>query len=250
MKKSFLLCFMLILSATQWVKAQPKIQLYPGLQAYIRNLPDEFSQVTDERKLQLKELARYAADKIKAGESVNLVFICTHNSRRSQMGQAWANVAVEYYGFESGQFNTFSGGTEATAFNERAVAALIRAGFQIKSTDEKAKNPPYEVSYSADKAAFFTYSKKYSDPQNPQSKFAAILVCSQAAEACPVVKGADKRISLPYEDPKNHDRKADETAFYDLTSRLIAREVFYLFKEIRKLVPVAASPEKKYKAKK
>ena len=52
---------------------------------------------------------------------LNLIFICTHNSRRSHMGQLWAQVAAFYYGIE--HVYCYSGGTEATAFNPRSVKA-------------------------------------------------------------------------------------------------------------------------------
>ena len=34
-------------------------------------------------------------------EGVRVLFICTHNSRRSHNSQIWAQVAAYYYGFDS-----------------------------------------------------------------------------------------------------------------------------------------------------
>jgi hypothetical protein len=54
----------------------------------------------------------------------------------------------------------------------------------------------------------------YDDPANPQQGFAALLVCSEADAACPTVKGADLRVSMPYLDPKIYDGGAYEAAKY------------------------------------
>jgi hypothetical protein len=45
----------------------------------------------------------------------------------------------------------------------------------------------------------------YNDEGNPQSGFAAIMVCSEADQDCPVVKGASIRLAMPFIDPKLYD---------------------------------------------
>jgi arsenate reductase len=45
----------------------------------------------------------------------------------------------------------------------------------------------------------------------------------------PFIPGADKRISLPYEDPKSYDNTADEGKMYDERSIQIATEMKYIF---------------------
>ncbi len=203
-------------------------KLRPDLQKYCETLPQEFSQITEERKADLHEIGDFVVKKLKANEPVNLTYICTHNSRRSQFGQVWAKVAAAYYGLNDKQIQTFSGGTEATAFNARAVAALQRICFAIE-TDKDPKNPNYTVKFSEANAPLKTFSKVYKDQANPQKNFCAVMVCSQADEACPIVYGAEARVSLPYEDPKNSDGRPNETQAYNETCRLIAREAFYVF---------------------
>jgi arsenate reductase len=46
------------------------------------------------------------------------------------------------------------------------------------------------------------FSKTYDDSFNPQSAFAAILTCSQADGACPLLLVL-KRIPITFEDPKH-----------------------------------------------
>ncbi len=65
----------------------------------------------------------------------------------------------------------------------------------------------------------------YSDPANPQSGFAAILVCSEADSDCPTVKGASARIAMPFLDPKIYDGSTFETAKYAERRDDIARTI-------------------------
>jgi len=59
------------------------------------------------------------------------------------------------------------------------------------------------------------------------------MVCSQADEACPFVSGAEKRVSIPYEDPKAFDGTPQETEKYHTCCRQIAREMLYLFTRVK-----------------
>ena len=196
---------------------------------YIQQAQQGFDRIPDERKERLQKLVLFVRDKIKVGEEAQLIFICTHNSRRSHMGQWWARVAADYY--EVPNVRTFSGGTEATAFNPRAVAALERAGFTIEKTSE-GDNPHYKVTYASDAPAQEAFSKKYDDAANPQENFAAIMTCSQADENCPLVPGATLRVAIPYEDPKEADGTPEEVTRYDERSKQIATEMLYCFSQI------------------
>ena len=113
----------------------------------IQEAIQDFDQIPGERKDHLEELALFIQHKIKAGEPAKLIFICTRNSCRSHMSQLWARVAIDHYGVPNVQ--TYSGGTEATAFNPRAVAAMERAGFEIEKSTE-GENPHYQVTYASD----------------------------------------------------------------------------------------------------
>ena len=156
--------------------------MYPQLEAYIENLRESFSQISEDRKTLLKKVANYINSKLMDGDGVQLNFICTHNSRRSHLGQIWAQVAAIHNGYEN--IETFSGGTEATAFNPNAVAALERAGFQISKEDDN-ENPRYGVSFSEEYDALPCFSKTFDDPVNPDSDFAAIMTCDHADKNCP-----------------------------------------------------------------
>ena len=67
-----------------------------------------------------------------------------------------------------------------------------------------------------------------------EEKFAALMVCTQADEGCPVVLGNDFRLSLPYDDPKAFDETALEAAKYSERARQIGRQMLYLLSQVTK----------------
>jgi protein-tyrosine phosphatase/arsenate reductase len=92
-------------------------KLYPAIVQYIQNAEKDFDKIPADRKLQLKKVALFIQTKLSSEKKVNLVYICTHNSRRSHTGQLWALAAAEYYGIKG--VSAYSGGLEITAFNGR-----------------------------------------------------------------------------------------------------------------------------------
>ena len=207
-----------------------KKSLNPELASYINAAKNDFSQIPQDRKEELDKITQYIQKQVDAGQPVQLTFICTHNSRRSHFGQIWAAAAAAYYDIPN--VKTYSGGTETSAFNERAVAACERAGFDIIKTSE-GKNPIYHVSYASDTQPLKAFSKKYDDGSNPQTNFCAIMTCSQADKACPAVKGATARVAIPYDDPKQFDGTPQETAKYDERCKQIATETLYVFSKVK-----------------
>lgn len=202
--------------------------MYSRIARYIERALLHVGEVPKSRERLLDELAAIVGQKCRSGEVADLVFICTHNSRRSQMGQIWGAVAAAYFGIDG--VRTYSGGTEVTAFNPRAVAALARAGFEIASPG--AANPRYRVAFSEDEPAVECFSKTYDDAHNPADGFVAIMTCSDADEACPVVHGAAARLPIRYDDPKVADGTPGEAALYDARCRQIATEMLYAFSRV------------------
>jgi protein-tyrosine-phosphatase len=208
----------------------PHPTLYPDLASTVAEARTETDEIPAERKAGLEQLARFIREEISAGKTPKLVFICTHNSRRSQMAQIWAQGAAQYFGVP--RVETFSGGTEATAFNPRAVAALERAGFRIDTSDE-GNNPVYLVRSVNDAEPMECFSKAYDRPPNPEQDFFAVMTCSQADRDCPLVLGATERIAIPYDDPKTFDGTNQEAAKYDERCRQIGREMLYVFSRVK-----------------
>jgi len=208
-----------------------KITFYAPIEKNIEVYKSQFDQITDERKRALKKLALFIEEKLNAGEKVELIFICTHNSRRSHISQIWAQTAAAYYGIPN--VYCYSGGTEATAFNPRAVTAMKEAGFKIKTSVDGA-NPVYEIKFSDDAEVITAFSKKYDSDTNPRNGFGAVMTCSHADENCPVVTGAAVRVSTPYDDPKDFDGTAQEAAKYTERVHQIGGDIFYTFSLVRR----------------
>lgn len=199
---------------------------YPVLRAYIEERAGSFESIPSLRKDELAQVIPYIRERVSRSEPTKLTFICTHNSRRSHFAQIWAHVAAECYRIPG--IETFSGGTEATAFNPRAVAALQRAGLEITSADSETGNPHYTVTFSQEEHALICFSKVYDSPPNPKHGYCAIMTCAQADEGCPIVHGCDSRIPIRYEDPKVADGTESEAYTYDLRSSQICTEMLYL----------------------
>lgn len=209
--------------------AKSKVILYKPLEETIQSLIKNFNSIPDTRKHILKQLTDFVETKVKKNEKAELIFICTHNSRRSHISQIWGQTAAAYYGI--GNVLCYSGGTEATAFSPRAVKAMEEVGFKIHATSNGA-NPVYEVEFSDEANEVIAFSKKYDSASNPQKGFAAVMTCSHADENCPVVSGMEKRISLPYNDPKDFDGTPQEAARYSERVREIGTEILYAFSQI------------------
>lgn len=214
---------------------QPTVEfLTPELQQTVARAVTEVGSIPAERREKLTQLADHVSSRLASDDDVKMTFICTHNSRRSHMSQIWAQTAAAVFGVP--RVRTFSGGTEATAFNPRAVAAIARAGFLV---DESApsENPVYSVRFAESAEPMSCFSKVFDEAPNPTSDFVAVMTCSAADASCPIVPGTDLRVAIPFEDPKAFDGTDQEAAMYDERCFQIATEMLYLFSLVE--VPAA-----------
>ena len=101
-----------------------------------------------------------------------VLFICTHNSARSQMAEG----LLRHLGNE--RFEVFSAGTEATFVRPMAIKAMAELGIDISHQQSK------------------TLDRYLGEPFED-----VITVCDTAAEACPVFPGAVRRRHWSFEDP-------------------------------------------------
>jgi len=119
----------------------------------------------------------------------NLLFVCIHNSARSQMAEAFVNH------FCSGQFEAYSAGLEPGELNPIAVEAMQEIGIDISRNKTKA------ISQMYNSGIIFDY---------------VVTVCDEtSAERCPVFPGAAKRLHWSFPDPSalsgSHDEKLART---------------------------------------
>src|SRR5690606_37970281 len=189
-----------------------------------------FENISNDRKNILQPLIDYIQGKVNSKKPVNLNFICTHNSRRSHLAQIWSQFASAYYNIPN--INCYSGGTEKTALFPKVIETLRNQGFQILKIADNI-NPIYAIKFDENSLSIIGFSKKYDDPFNPVSNFAAIMTCSQADEGCPFIAGAEKRIPITYDDPKISDGTTNQTEVYQQRSIEIATEMMYVFAQIK-----------------
>ncbi len=201
-----------------------KEKLLPKLQSFFDDL--DTTKITRDRIKILQFLIDYAKEKWKNDQPLILNFVCTHNSRRSQISQIMAKVASYHYGIET---ICYSGGTEVTAFHPNAIAAITRTGIEIHALGEV--NPIQFVRFSEYHMPLSCFSKTYDDTYNQAKEFAAVMTCAHADENCPVILNA-KRIPIRYEDPKRSDGTQEMSTVYDETVKEIAAEMKYVFQMI------------------
>lgn len=186
--------------------------------------------LADERKNVLLKIVNAIACEYSKTGIVNLNFICTHNSRRSQLGQVWSFFAATYFNLN---INAFSGGTEVTAFYRNTVKTLQKVGFNFQLTDFSHQNPTYQISFSSSKKSILGFSKLYSNPINIEP-FMAITTCNNADKNCPYIPTASYRFHLPFVDPKHADKTNKQEETYLQTSKQIASEIYFIFSEVKK----------------
>lgn len=189
----------------------------------------DFKTISDERKNLLLPLIFYIQDRVNTLQEIRLTFICTHNSRRSHLSQVWAQTAATHFGIKN--ISCYSGGTKATALFPLVAEILNESGFKIEAISE-GKNPVYSIKFAPNEHPIIGFSKTYDAVFNPESKFAAILTCSQADHGCPFIAGAEERIPITYNDPKAFDNTPQQFKKYQERSIQIATEMFYVFSQI------------------
>jgi arsenate reductase len=109
-------------------------------------------------------------------KKLKVLFICVHNSGRSQMAEAFLN------GLPEGAFRAESAGFEPEKIDEVVAAAMKEEGFDLSGN-------------SSDSAFDFYKEGRLYDY--------VITVCDDASEdKCPVFPGITKRLLWPFPDPK------------------------------------------------
>ncbi|MCB1140210.1 MAG: hypothetical protein KDK23_15745 [Leptospiraceae bacterium] len=210
------------------------------------------------RNAEIMRLADYLRAARNEGHAPRLLFVCTHNSRRSQLARAAAPLLYHriclQLGIEKLPFlQAHSGGSETTRVHPNTVRALLRSGFALEKGNSAipVSIPAADAAHNGSDAeldSFYQttenpiiplrdpeghflelFSKLLDHPTNPGSGFAAIMVCSNADEACPVVKGADIRISLPFQDPGHKDDTPEAQEAYDRALEAISRDLCSAF---------------------
>lgn len=198
--------------------------LLKSIHNYCLSCVDRFDTISSSRKSLLLELAEHIKSNTSDKIPLDLVFICTHNSRRSQFGQVWATIAAQYFNIP---IKTYSAGTETTSFHPNAVQALIEAGITVEQITNES-NSQYKLNYGNDTHQVL-FSKQFDHYTIPEKDFLAIMTCAEAAENCPFIPNAKWSFPLTFEDPKEFDGTALEKEKYAERCQQIATELLFVF---------------------
>ncbi len=209
----------------QYLRKSMKWEGFELLGEYVLQRKREFKLIPQERKKQLTRLASAITHDLSLECIADLIFICTHNSRRSHMAHIWAQLSSAHYDLVG--VRCYSGGTEATAFNTLAVEVLKTSGLQIEQLDE-SDNPVYRIHFPGAENGIRVFSKKYEDAPNPTNNFIAVMTCSDADEACPMVEEPHLVLPSPMTIQKHLTAHLKESR-YEERSQQIAREMLFLF---------------------
>ena len=203
--------------------------MYPKIELIISKLLLSFDSIPLPRKQKLIGLAAELKVALSSSNALNLVFVCTHNSRRSHIGQLWGQLAAHYYGVNN--VNSFSAGTEVTELNTNVIEMLQKVGCKV-STFQNVSNPAYLIEFGENQS-LTCFSKLMEHDANPKVDFFAIMMCTEAEANCPFIPGAIHRIGLPFEDPKVYDNTTMVSAAYLSTFEEIGLQILFLFNQIK-----------------
>ncbi|MEM7183102.1 MAG: protein-tyrosine-phosphatase [Spirochaetota bacterium] len=188
--------------------------------------PETQAALSSERQETLQEIASFVETKRQQGKIAKLSFVSTHNARRSIIAEIIGQTLSEH--FRIAYVECYSGGTEVSKVDANAITTLQKFGFHFSHTSDNSMNPKHQIQTSKNFSKQL-FSKLYTDPPNPRSEYAAILLCNQADKNCPVVYGAEVRYRLPFADLQAFDSLRDVADKYEKAILAIARELYFLF---------------------
>ncbi len=132
----------------------------------------------------------------------SVLFVCIHNSARSQMAEAFLNELGK------GRFEAESAGIEKGKLNPNVVTVLQEVGIDISN---KGTTEVFDL---------FRQGRKYN---------AVITVCDAAnAEKCPVFPGKVKRLAWSFKDPSQFKGNLEEVLAF---TRVVRDEIKEKIKE-------------------
>ena len=122
-------------------------------------------------------------------EKIKVLFVCVHNSARSQMAEAFLN------DMGNGKFSAESAGLEPGVLNPVVVDVMKEIGFDLSNNKTKSV---FE---------FFKQGKRFEY---------VVTVCDEAnSERCPIFPSAKKTLHWSFKDPSaikgTYDEKLAET---------------------------------------
>lgn len=141
-----------------------------------------------------------AQEDLQRSRPLRVLFLCTHNSARSQMAEA----LLRHMG--KGRIEVFSGGTEPSDIHPLALQTMAAKGIDMRGQRSKPMSE------------FFDQSFDY-----------IVTVCDRARESCPTFPGDPERIHWSFPDPTQEPTQvARERAFEEVARQLTSRISYLL----------------------
>ena len=129
--------------------------------------------------------------------TINILYLCTGNSCRSQMAEGWTRELGE------GRFGVESAGIEAHGKNPRAIAVMEEKGVDISGQE----------------------STVIADAMLDRADV-VVTVCGHADEQCPAIPAETKKIHWPLSDPAKATGHEEEImAAFRATRKEVKRRV-------------------------
>lgn len=122
---------------------------------------------------------------------INILFLCTGNSCRSQMAEGWAKALLSY------QYAVYSAGIEAHGLNPNAVIVMKESGIDISKQHSQLISDLPEISWDV-----------------------IITVCDSAKERCPYIPGNHLSIHQSFDDPPSLAKNIADHLGLDIYSRV------------------------------
>ena len=130
-------------------------------------------------------------------ERRRVLFLCTHNSARSQIAEGWLRHLA------GDRYEVHSAGTEATRVRPLAIRAMAEVGIDLSGQESK------------------TLERYLGQPWD-----AVITVCDQANEQCPFFPGAVNREHWSFPDPSQAmGSEAEQVVVYRQVREAIGERV-------------------------
>ena len=131
-----------------------------------------------------------------AGDRKRVLFLCTHNSARSQMAEGLLRSMA------GDRFEAFSAGTKATRVRPEAISVMAEIGVDISAQESETL-----------------------DRYQGEALDLVVTVCDDANESCPVFSGAKERLHWSFPDPSKAAGGREERlrAFRDVRDEIRSR---------------------------
>ena len=110
-------------------------RLLPRVREHAAFLTTAFDMIQPEHRSSAEKLVEWIVKNHQPGRNLDVVAVCTANSRRSLFAATMGNIAADYFGMPEIRFH--SGGTAATAINSRATRSLKEIGVEISRRERK-----------------------------------------------------------------------------------------------------------------